>query len=897
MIRTFPALVFALLLPFFAPLALAQTADEGLSDPTFNVADADGYGSGANGTVRAIAVQADGRILIGGDFTQVNDDFPSFLDRLEPDGKRALPYAGGGTLNGAVHAIAIDSSGKAIIGGDFTTASGSPRPRLARLRLDGFNDLSFTTGLGPNGRVSSIVIQPDGKILIAGAFTTYAGQPRNRIARINSDGSLDTSFVPGTGPNADISSIALLANGSILAGGNFTSWNNFNFQRVVRLNALGGLDTSFNSADFNGPVLALGVQSDGKIVVGGAFTTVDGLARQGLARLLSTGARDTAFTGSVNGTVHAVRVQPDDRILAGGEFTSFLIIGRQRLLRLTASGGLDTSFNTGSSSGADGTVLAIALDGSGELVIGGDFDIYGGRFRRRFANVKTDGSLDTTFNPAWGANDLVYAVEAQPDGKILVAGAFTYFNDRSHNRLVRLNEDGTNDTTFVTGSGFVSSVLSSCAVIDLVVEPGGKIVAVGVFSHFNGTARSNIVRLNPDGSLDATFAPGSGASDVISCIDRTVDGKYLIGGLFTNYGGTARGRFARVLSSGAIDLSFGTVAGASGGIVESIAADPSGGAWLGGSFTQVNGVARAVLARVTSNGATDLSFAPTSGFAGIGAGPTVHDIAVQPDGRVIVAGSFTAYNGTPRFGLARILPSGGLDTSFVTGTGTVQDVQDCDLLPDGRLLVAGSFDSFNSVATDGVARLLPGGQLDPEFQLQFSNGGSARSIALLPDGRSILGGGFVSLHSRRRHGLARLRIASVKVYCTGKVNSAGCVPSIGTNGFLPAYSSSLFSVTCSSALNQRSGLLFYGTSSIATPFQGGTLCVATPVRRTAVQGSGGSAFGSDCTGTHEYFFTQPDYDAAGIVGGDIVFCQWWMRDPASPSTTSLSNALRFSVLL
>ncbi len=136
---------------------------------------------------------------------------------------------------------------------------------------------------------------------------------------------------------------------------------------------------------------------------------------------------------------------------------------------------------------------------------------------------------------------------------------------------------------------------------------------------------------------------------------------------------------------------------------------------------------------------------------------------------------------------------------------------------------------------------------------------------------------------------------SVATYCTGKTNSLGCVPAIASNGVQPSKSAGNFTVTCSNVISQKNGLLFFGFGQIAAPFQGGTMCVSSPTLRTASQNSGGSAAGNDCSGSYGYTFSTAEMNAFGLVPGQLVYCQYWMRDPQSPSTTGLSNALRFTV--
>jgi hypothetical protein len=131
-------------------------------------------------------------------------------------------------------------------------------------------------------------------------------------------------------------------------------------------------------------------------------------------------------------------------------------------------------------------------------------------------------------------------------------------------------------------------------------------------------------------------------------------------------------------------------------------------------------------------------------------------------------------------------------------------------------------------------------------------------------------------------------------YCTAKTNSLGCLPAIGSTGSASKSAGNLV-ITCSNVINQKNGLLFWGFTPAATPFQGGTKCVASPTRRTPNLSSGGSASGNDCSGTYAFAFSTGYMNSVGLVPGDTVHAQWWMRDPASPSTTGLSNALRFTI--
>ena len=247
--------------------------------------------------------------------------------------------------NNLVLAVVVQPDGKILIGGGFSTLSPNggaavTRNRIARLNPDGTLDTAFDPNA--NGDVNAIAVQADGKILVGGFFTSIGGQTRNRIARLNPDGTLDTAF----DPNADnaVRSIAVQADGKILAGGQFTSIGGETRNRIARLDPTTGLADSFNP-NANNTVFAIAVQADGKILAGGFFNganSIGGQARNRIARLDATTGLADSFDPNANGGVFAIAVQADGKILAGGDFNGANSIGgqaRNRIARLDATTG------------------------------------------------------------------------------------------------------------------------------------------------------------------------------------------------------------------------------------------------------------------------------------------------------------------------------------------------------------------------------------------------------------------------------------------------------------------------------------------------------------------------------------------------------------------------------
>ncbi len=384
-----------------------------------------------------------------------------------------------GGLNDFVYSLALQRDGKLLVGGDFTLMNNIPRNRIGRLQPNGTLDTSFSSTIGANGSVRSIVSQTDGRILIGGLFTTVNGVNRNRVARLNLNGSSDTTFNPGTGAN----------------------------------NAVYALAETF-------------LGESRQLVVAGNFTTFNGISRGGIVRLNEDGSVDGDFNPSlgVNGTnsaIYCVAVQLDGKVIIGGDFVSFNGSPAPRIARLNRDGSLDTSFNP--QLGPNNSVRSVAVQLDGKIVIGGLFTSVNGTALNYIARLNADGAVDGGFVPGVGANDSVYAIALQVDGKIVLGGEFTQASGVTRNRLTRLNANGTVDPTINFGTGADSFVTA------VAVQPDGKIVLGGGFSQFNGVTRPHIARLyggsmNGAGKLEfvsANFQVNETGTNAVITVRRT----------------------------------------------------------------------------------------------------------------------------------------------------------------------------------------------------------------------------------------------------------------------------------------------------------------------------------------------------------------------------------------
>ncbi|MCU0334465.1 MAG: delta-60 repeat domain-containing protein, partial [Chitinophagaceae bacterium] len=731
---------------------IARLNTDGKLDISFNP------GIGTNGRIQSVLLQSDKKVLIGGLFSNYNGIVRNHVARVNTDGSLDTNFSPSTRANSMFSAFTLQSDGKILIASATSANSSiSRRNRVVRMNADGSTDADFNPGKGGNSIVQSLVVQPDGKLLISGSFTAYNTIPTSRIARLNKDGDLDSIFNMNAGANGDVISIALQPDGKMLIGGGFTRYNGVARFGIGRLHADGRIDTSFDpGTGVNGTVTSVVLQPDGKVLIGGNFSSYNGTYRNCLARLNSDGSLDTSFApgSGPNNIVYSIVLQPDGKVLIGGAFTNYNGVTRGYIARLLANGALDVSFNSGT--GANAMVLAAALQADGKVLIGGWFTSYGsntGRVSNRIVRLNADGSIDTGFNMSSGPNHVVYSIAIQPDGKLLLAGGFSNVNGVAANRIARLNSNGSLDTSFILGVGPNDWV--GC----LAVQANGQLLIGGAFTNYEGTGPNHIARLNADGSLDTRFNLAVAANDVVFSHVLQPDGKLIIGGSFTNYNATSRNRIARLHTDGSLDESFKPGTGADQRVF-SLALQPDGKVLLGGDFSSYNGTARGRIARLHADGSLDDSFNPGTGAGGSLSTPTVFSLALQPDGRVLVGGAFTSYNGTARSCIARLNADGSLDMRFNPGTGlsgtTFPSARSLALLPDGRVLLGGSFTSYNGTPRNHLVRLHPDGSLDASFNPGAGPNGTVLFVAPQLDGKVLIGGDFISYDGRPRNRIARL---------------------------------------------------------------------------------------------------------------------------------------------
>lgn len=745
-------LLFATL--FLWAVAMAQP---GTLDPSFNPGDAGfGLGDGANSFTYFSIPQASGQIYLGGNFTTYNGAAANRLARLNADGTLDATFNTATGAGAAPLGAAVQTDGKIVLGGEFTAYGGTPRNRIARANTNGTNDATFTPGTGANDRVFAVAIQSDGKIIIAGDFTDYNGTGRTRIARLNTDGTLDGTFNPGAGANGRIREAIIRPDGKILIAGAFTGYDGSGRNRIALLNDNGTLDFGFNpGAGADGEIFGMALQPDGKIVITGEFANYDGTGRVRIARLESSGNLDTGFNpgAGFNFTAYKPAVQADGKVVVGGAFTTFDGNTVNGIARLNANGSHDATYLTGA--GATDILFHVALQTDGKAVLSGNFTALGTTQAIRAGRLNTNGTTDTVFNPGSGTNGgTIRAIAKQTDNKIISVGDFFGHNGSGANRIARLNYDGTFDAAYSTGGGAGGGIFA------LALQTDNKALIGGSFTAFDGTSRNRVARINTNGSLDGTFIPGTGANNTVRALAIQADGKIIIAGDFTSYNGTGRTRIARLNADGSLDGTFNPGAGANNSI-RAMVIQPDGKIIIAGGFTTYDGTGRNRLARLNTDGTLDGTFAPTTG-----ANNFVHALALQADGKVIIGGIFATYNGTARNRIARVNANGTLDGAFAVGTGFNNSVFALALQADGKVIVGGQYTSYNATARNRIARLLTTGAIDVSFNPGSGAGDIINAVCLQTNEKILIGGDFFSYN-----GTGRNRIARVMGDCTDSFNA------------------------------------------------------------------------------------------------------------------------------
>jgi uncharacterized delta-60 repeat protein len=603
-----------------------------------------------------------------------------------------------------------------VIQGDIKLLSGAPSGSIIKITKDGIADPSFNSLNGISGMSYDMDVQSDGKIILSGIFVDKDNHLKLLI-RINPDGTLDDSFKGRPNEQSDgttgfgyLTCVKVLSDDKIVVSGSFSSFDQLERTRLVRLNSDGSLDTSFSSAlDFE--PFRMWVQADNKILVFGNGK---------LIRLNNDGSIDNSFvTVDFNSTITSVDFQSDNRIIAAGLFTQVNGTSVNKIVRMSTEGSVDTTFV--------GVPTFSIMDVQKIKVSPDDHIIAIGNLNSHVMRLAANGELDTTFQVGDGITfghivPNTNFVAIQTDGAVVVGGIFSSYQSNPCMSLVRINANGDIDASYKPRPAFSSGIE------DIEVQLNGKAMVAGRFVFVNGEpAPGGIVRLNADGTTDQTFdvSPILWRDGHVSAVGQYQDGKILLGGNFSasiNNGiSEYTNSLIRLTENGAIDPSFTGYTGItkqynSDGVNDLII-QPDGKAIVAGSFLQINGADRKYLARLNADGSVDDMFHPTGTDY---AEPILQINMDSTTGKIVLLHNSNVGE-TPRM-VEITKPDGSRDPQFdITGKLDKTYVYSAIYLSDGSLLIGGNFTSYNGNAVSNLVKISEDGTMDETFASDASN--------------------------------------------------------------------------------------------------------------------------------------------------------------------------------
>lgn len=348
---------------------------------------------------------------------------------------------GTGANNGIIRSIALPN-GSYMICGAFTSFAGTACGRIARILPDGSYDPTFLSGTGFNAQVDRIALQSDGKIIALGPFTSYNGISAGGVVRLFADGTLDPSFSPISPNPGNLSSLEVLPDDRFIIGGIFSIPSQPVQLRAARFMANGTLDQVLATlGDVNGVITNTATLADGRIVMAGGFATVQGQPRSGIVMLAADGSLDPSFDPGTGINVSTFPVQrialgPSGKIYVMGNFVAYNGTSVSNLVRLGNTGAIDPIWNTETT--FDNTVSSILELADGRVLCGGLFQQVNGSNRSRLCALSPSGDLLSGFPRSTGASGPVVNFHLDALGGLVITGSFTSYNNVSRNRIARL---------------------------------------------------------------------------------------------------------------------------------------------------------------------------------------------------------------------------------------------------------------------------------------------------------------------------------------------------------------------------------------------------------------------------------------------------------------------------
>jgi len=574
------------------------------------------------------------------------------------------------------------------------------------------------------------------------------------------------SAIPKVTTNGYVWASTNLPDGSFLLAGNFTAINPEPNPYLIRVSTDGTRDPALDvQSGFNGIVRAAALLSDGSYIIGGDFTTYRGRLVNYLCKLTPAGELDTTFspvaTPGANGAVLAIAVASDDSIYFGGSFTAYRGSTANYVAKVSSLGVLDTTFSpTPAANGANAAVRSVVISGT-DIYIGGSFTLYRAATANYVAKLSTTGVLDLTFNPAGtGANSLVYAL-AVSGASLYVGGTFTTWRGSTANRIAKMDTtNATLDGTFNPGVG----ANGTGSTVFTIAISGSDIYLGGLFTTYRSAAANYIAKVDSSGVLDTTFSPASGTNG-FSGSSTTVyslgvlGSSVYAGGAFQTYRGQVACSIAKLSDTGILDTTFSPAgSNGTGGIVYAVTGTASQ-VLFGGDFYGYRGSLARGIAKIDPSGQLNSTFNPPA--VTNGANHIVYSIAVYGSD-IFLGGAFTEFRNASANYVTKVDLNGDVQPSFTPSDG--QNGADGPVYVvranSQNTYIGGSFTNYRGAAANRVARLDLFGNLSSSFNpVAGANGVSdiVTALEISSDGEYVyLGGDFTTYRGTTVNRIAKV---------------------------------------------------------------------------------------------------------------------------------------------
>ena len=692
--------------------------------------------SSSSNSVAAILNLPDGRNLVavkgamsGSSSTSVN--FANYgIAIVGADGR--VSAAGAGNFNNIISALYRLENGKVLVIGRFTSVggvSGAGRYRVARLNADFTLDTTFVPSPSPatlaTGEIDTVVTDDQDRIYLGGNFSGYGGVTGyDALVRLFSDGALDRSFTRSPVAGSDVNALIRQTDGKIIVSGDMDSLtgDGLTVRSIYRLNADGTLDVDFSpplfTADGTGlSFVATALDSAGRIYIA---------KTRGLYRLLSTGALDTAFVASIvpDENITQVLPMPDGKVLVGGKFTNVSFDGvsatASRLIRLNVDGTRDSSYGVGAALNANSTVTLLSRSAGGRIWAAGDFTTYSSAAANRI--LVLEGTTPTV------------AIAAQPQGKAANAGSSASFT------VAATGDNGFTYAWFkdgdpLTNGGRISGATSATLTITSLADSDSADYSVVVTTPSEESVTSELAPLAVISAPEILVQPVGDTVDIFDTATFTVVAR---GGLPLTYQWLFEGDAIPSATSATY-----TIASAN-----TLQAGRYSVRVTSGSESVVSDAVLLEVERRPGGIAADVPSYSVSG----GSGVAIYSILRLADNTMLIGGRFTTVTvdgvNYARSNIARFLANGSIDTSFTpTFNNTVRVLAQDSA---GRVFVGGEFTSVTFGSTTStrnrIARLTSLLALDTAFSTSAGGpNGNVLAVAPVGDGSVYVGGAFTAV--------------------------------------------------------------------------------------------------------------------------------------------------------